>query len=393
MNSRKRWLPVGCCLLVGFIVAVSWLRHEQNSPPDAKAYASLGETNRQTGFPIRKRPFPQRPMVQAPTASFEENAEALAQQSVEARMKFASELEGKSSAELFDVWRIEVKAKRDPLKLDFVADALATRLRDVRTDSFPVLREIQQFFMDSGNDDYSRWRLAQILSQAATRETLAVLLELIEATHQPESRAWLLEQIVKSSQNNWGGQFHEDFTDLLGKAWQSTTAQSDSAMALGFAIASVGSPDGLELLFSDIKDGGQTVREFEQKADDKAWVAFGSLEQVRNPAAIPFLSSKLSAIQSHDSIAASAAGYCLAKMGQPEATAVLLRWVRANPTDVGVFVTDWFMQMRDGGSVELVNTAVKGSDFANHRNKDALSSALTLWLSQRSENVRPVSEQ
>lgn len=251
---------------------------------------------------------------------------------------------------------------------------------------------MQQFFLDSNNDEYSRSHIAQILGQAATRETLAVLLELVESTQQPESRAWLLQQVVKASQNNWEGQFHEDFTDLLGNAWQSANAQSDSLAALGFAIASVGSPKGLELLFSQIKSGGQTISEFEQKADDKAWVAFGSLEQVRNLAAIPFLSSELSAGQP-DSIATSSAGYCLAKMGQSEATAVLLHWVQTNPTDVSGCVTDRFTLMRDGGSVQLVNTAVKESNFSNQSNKDALSATLAVWLSQRSENLQPPIEQ
>jgi hypothetical protein len=391
MNSRKPWIAVGFCFLAGFIFVVFLLNRDRGPAANAKASQSLIETNRQPAFPVRKRLLPQRTVVQPPTANFEENTQALAQQPVEVRTKFASELEARSPAELFDLWRIEAKAKNDPLKLSFVADALATRLRDRQVDSSAVLRQMHEFFMDSDNDDYSRWHAAQILSQAATQETLAVLLELVESTRLPESRAWLLEQVVKASQNNWAGQFHEDFTDLLGNAWQSSNAQSDSLAALGFALGSIGSPKGLELLFSQIKSGGQTVSEFEQKADDKAWVAFGSLEQVRNPAAISFLSAELTASQP-DNIAVSAAGYCLAKMGQSEATAVLLRWVEENPGDVSGYVADWFTWMRDGVSVKLVETGVKQANFANQRNRDVLSAALNLWLSHRSENLIPAPE-
>jgi hypothetical protein len=75
-------------------------------------------------------------------------------------------------------------------------------------------------------------------------------------------------------------------------------------------------------------------------------------------------------------------------MGQSEATAVLLHWVQGNPTDVRGYVTDWFTLMRDGGLVQLVNTAVKESNFSNQSNKDALSATLAVWLSQRSENLQ-----
>jgi hypothetical protein len=76
-------------------------------------------------------------------------------------------------------------------------------------------------------------------------------------------------------------------------------------------------------------------------------------------------------------------------MGQPEATAVLVRWVQTNPTDVSGYVAYWFPQMRDERSVQLVSAAVKQAEFANQRNEDALSTALTVWLSHRSENLRP----
>ena len=118
-------------------------------------------------------------------------------------------------------------------------------------------------------------------------------------------------------------------------------------------------------------------------------MAFGSLEQVRNPASVPFLNAELNADQS-DSIATSAAGYCLAKMGRPEATEALLRWVQTNPADVSGYVTLWFTMMRDGGSVESVNTALRQADFTNQQNKDTLASVLAVWLSQRSENLRPI---
>jgi hypothetical protein len=79
-------------------------------------------------------------------------------------------------------------------------------------------------------------------------------------------------------------------------------------------------------------------------------------------------------------------------MGQSEATAVLLKWVGANNGDVRQYVASWFSQIRDEGSVQMVSRTVKQENFANQQNHDALQSALTLWLSHRSQNLRPVSE-
>lgn len=389
MNIPNRWLATGFCLLAGVIILAFWPHHGRDSSPSREVGATSVQTSRQKVIPTRNTPLPQRGAVQPPTADFAENTEGLSQKPVEVRMKFAAELETKSSDDLLDLWLAEAKARNDSLKLDFIADALATGLRDAQTDPSTVLRRMQEFFSDSNNDQYSRWQIAQILGQTATRETLAALLSLLGSTEQPEPRAWLLEQVAKASQNNWAGHFHEDFTDLLGSGWLSATAQSDSLTVLGFSIASVGSQQALELLFSQIKSGGQTVREFEQKADDKAWVAFGSLEQVRNPAALSFLNSELST-GPPDSITTSAAGYCLAKMGQPEATAILLRYVQRSPADVSGYVADWFALMRDGSSVELANTAIKQAEFANQQNKGALSAALSVWLAYRSENLRPI---
>ncbi len=340
---------------------------------------------------LRKRTRRLPPAPAQPVADFQQSEDALVNQPVQARMKYVSELEKRSSGELFDMWLAETKAKTDLLKERFIADGLATRLRDNQADSAGTLSQIKGFLLNESNDDYSRWRLAQMLGQAATAETLEVLLNALSSTGQPEMRAWLLAQVVKASQVTWEGRHHEELSEPLQRAWDAADSKSDTLPYLGIALASVGAPKGLDVLFRDITRGGGTISEFEQHADDKAWLALGSLEHVRSSAAIPHLASRL-AEGAPDSITTCAAGYCLAAMGQPEATAVLLRWIQASNGDVRQYVADWFGKMRDEGSVQMVSRAIKQESFASQQNQDALRSALTLWLSQRSENLRPVNE-
>ncbi len=385
-----RKLVVGSWLLAGVLILVVCLRQQNRpSPPANGAAPEFAGGPQQEATPTRNRSLQPRAALQPPATSFTEDGEALSQQPVEVRVKFAMDLEAKPAADLLDMWVEQAKAKNDALKLDFIADALATRLRDTQNDASATLLRMQEFFLDVNNDEYARWHIAQILGQAATRDTVAALLSLLASTKQGATRAWLLDQVAKASQNNWSGFFHEDFTDPLATAWKAASSQSDALSSLGFALASVGSPGALELLFSHIQSGGQTISEFEQKADEKAWIAFASLKDVRNPAALPVLNAKLGAGAS-DAITTSAAGYCLAKMGDPRATAMLLQFVQANTSDLSGYVATWFSQMCDEASVKLLNSTLKEAAFANPQNLESLAGVLATWLSQRSENLRPV---
>jgi len=390
MRTIAWFIIIGGSLLAIILFLRHW-PHHGNSPPPIKEQttnASPVKVQSKT-VPALNRPLPQPVTVSPPVVVFGTNQEAMADQSVEVRIKFAAEMQAKPAAELLDLWLKQAKARNDALKLDFIADALATRLRDTQVDLSAVLQRIRELFLDPNTDEYDRWQLAQILAQAATKDTLAMLLSLLDSTQQPESRARLLEQIAKASNNNWSGHYHEDFTDPLANAWKSANAQSDALPALGKALASVGSQDAVALLFSQIQTGGQTINEFEQQADAKAWIAYMSLMSVRNPAALSVLNDQLTT-GSADAISTSAAGFCLAKMGISGATEVLLQYVQANPNNLSAYINNWFSQMRDEGSVKLVDAAVKQATFVNPQNRDNISAVLNTWLSQRSENLRPV---
>jgi hypothetical protein len=313
----------------------------------------------------------------------------MAHQSLEARTTFVSGLESKSSGELFAMWLAEMQVKNDPLKRDFIADALAAHLRNSET-SADALSQIRQTLL-TGTDEPTRWSLARILGEAATSDTLQLLLDTLNSSQQPELRAWLLTQIVKSAQATWDGRYHEELSASLETSWRAASPKTDSVPYLATALAAIGAPSGLELLLSEVANGGQTVADFEKSADDKAWAAFESLAQVRNPAAISFLESKLQG-SAPGSMMIATAGYSLSTMGQGGATEVLVTWVEQNGTDVSGFVTDWFSRMRDETSVRVVNTAIKQGNFANVQNKNSLQASLALWMSQRSENLRPTLE-
>lgn len=383
-NTLKQWFIIGNCLLVCGVILALLFRKENDLPKKKDADITSVRGKGGNMIPHRNGSFRQRELVQVPAAEFFEKTNGLLMQPIELRTKFSSDLYDQSLTELMNLWLDAIRSRTDSFKLDIITDALATRLRFKQKDSTLVLAQIQEYFSDSNNDDFSRWKIVKILGQAATRETLATLLLMMSSTERSELRAWITEQVAYASRNNWTGNFHEDFTEPLHNAWQSTDANSDSLKDLGFAIASVGSKKGLQLLFAQIKSAGRTVEEFEQHADEKAWVAFESLEHVRNPAAVPFLDSELNGNQFED-IITTAAGYCLSNMGIPEATSALLNFLLNNQVDLSEYVTDWFKLMRDSSSVCLVSTAIMQAEFSNPKNKEALIIALTLWFSRHSE--------
>lgn len=385
-----RWLVIGGCLLAGGILLALWPREQDGSSGAKKDPVDLISSSvHRKAFPTRKRPLLSRIEVQPPSTSFAETGDALNRQSLEIRVKIAAEFHAKLAQELWDLWLEQLSAKTDALKLDFIADALSTRLRDPQTNPSATVTRAQEFFLNNSHDEYAQWQVAQVLGQAATSGTMAALLSLLASTERPGTRALLLDQVAKGSQNNWSGSYHEDFTDLLTAAWEGAAPQSDVIPYIGIALASVGSPKALDLLFSQIQNGGRTITEFEERADDKAWLAFASLKDVRNPAALPILKAQL-AVGSADTITTSAAGYCLARMGDPRATGILLEYAEANPTDLSAYIPSWFSPMRDEASAKLVDTAVRNAFFANLQNRDVVSNVFSVWLRERSQNLRPI---
>ncbi len=387
--NRRFWAIVATIAI--FAAMILWVLRKQSPSQNTEKPASLKIPRSVSQSSV---PYPRGKVLQLPSSSlrpapnFGTNTQSLADQTIEARDEFVSTLKTKSCSELFEMWSTEVKARNDSLKLDFTANWIGLALRNPGQNTTATLLKIKEFLSDSNNDDYSRWHLAQVLGQAATPEALQIILDLIATVQQPEMKNWLLEQIVRTSQEKWDGRVHEELAAPLENAWKTENPGSDALPYLGQALASIGGPQSIDLIFLEIQRGGRTISDFEQKADDKSWIAFASLEHVRNPEAIPFLNLKL--IEGPpDSITTAAAGDCLSAMGKSEATSTLLHWIKTVPSDVSAYIDDWFIKIRDERSARLVNSSIKNQNFINPANHKALQSIFDLWLSQHSENLRP----
>jgi hypothetical protein len=348
-----------------------------------------------TGVPGAPAPlFPrghvlrQPPAPAAPLGNFNIQEGGLATESVESRGDFAAELGGKSAHELLAFWLAEIRARNDPLKLDFIGDTLARSLRVTSPDSAGILGQIGQLILDTQNDDYLRWRLVGILGEAATQDTLQLLLDLVNAVQQQDMRSLVLTQVAKAAGSLQGGRYHPEFSPPLERAWMAAGVDSDALQVLAGSIAAVGAPSGLNVLFSEITKTGGSVNEFQKGADSKGWAAFAALSSVRNPSVVPYLDAELNQ-SGPDSITTAAAGYALANMGKSQATSVLLQWVEGTPTDVGSEIRNWFALMRDPGSVQMAQVAVKQSNFALQGNRDSLQNELATLLSHLSRNLQP----
>jgi len=333
--------------------------------------------------PFRVRTFkplsePQ-PSVPSP---FRTTSSGVAEMDVEARMALNDQLLAMPAPLLVEAWQEEARKKDDPLRLDFVGNALSFRLRDRDESLARSYDQLALYLNDPANDVFLRWQLCQTLGEAATLRALSILLDLAGSSDSTDLRRFALHEIGRIGDITWGERYHEELSPSLEIAWRRESNDQQLVSALSMALAKVGAASGVRLLIEEVEHAGRTLDEYEARATDKAWIAFSALEQVRNPAAVPSLELILSQ-NAPGSTSNAAAGFALSSMGQPDATKAILRWAQAANMDVGPLIFDWLIKMRDVGSVALVETALKEARFASSENKDALERTFSTWRSQR----------
>lgn len=380
MANRRDPLLVAASVILGLILTLGIVaKRISKVPPNPKptvARDSLGEPR------LRSRGRLNIPPPLAPSWSYLIPAKTLADASVDERAAVNDQLLDQRAVHLFNLWRAEADRKKDPLLLDFISNALSFRVRDDDPDNADVYQQMAQFIGDTGQEFYFRWHLVDTLGETATKEALALLLDFAKSSEDSALRQAAYYQITRIAGNTWDQRFHDELSPFLENAWRQEEASSGLLPALGLGLAKVGAASGIDLLLQEIVTAGQTIPEFEARNAEKAWVAFESLEHVRNPNVRQVLEARLN-MSSPESIVTAAVGFALSTMGDSEATGVLLRWVQNSSANVSPFVHDWFVRTRDTGSIDLISKEIELGLFHNPQNKEALRKTLSEWKAHR----------
>gem|GEM_PF-1488449 len=250
---------------------------------------------------------------------------------------------------------------------------LAESLRQ-KTDS-AIYQDMATLLSDPDLSLASKNLITGLLGEIATVEAMAELLLIAQQGNDSPLYPASLQAMSQAAANRWDGRFHQELSPALEQAWQDMQGK-DSAYAatLAKAIASVGTPTGVDMLLDSLTDPSRQIN-VDETLRLKQKAAFAAIPDIRNPAAIATLSQHVSG----DSLGVpgfEVSGLALASMGAPEATEQLLNWSETAPAAAATRIEDWFSKVQDSASVDLLLSRRSTLNFQSPAVESAFDQAL-----------------
>jgi hypothetical protein len=180
----------------------------------------------------------------------------------------------------------------------------------------------------------------------------------------------LLYAIEQLADVRWDNRFHPELSGLLETAWQQVQYTDDMPLLLtiGVAIAKIGAPEGVELLFNSITNSQVDTPE----QPPQVIAALKALLEVRNPVLVPLLANNLTAYQPDNPIF-RVSGETLATMGNLQATKHLFNWATSAPESMAALTNDWFSLLKDTQSGNWIVTQLEENrPFLNQQVKQGV---------------------
>lgn len=282
---------------------------------------------------------------------------------VEQRQAYYDQLLGLSPEVLWRHWQ-EVDLAGDNVRSRLVIFALATRIRMGSGEE--VYQQVRALLQRRDIGLGQRIRLAQMMSEVATPEAAAVLVEVARSAAEPSFEVAVRNALVTMSDNRWQGRFHTELSPLLETAWLESDSDDQLTHALALALAKVGAESGVDLLLRAVAETGQSVKTISSGSGGRAAAALAATSSIRNPEALAVLTRYF---RSHKAMDAAfvASGEALASMGHPEATTVLLKWVESAPDEAAELASRWAGRARDQDSIQLWHDTIsqRGAHFGS----------------------------
>lgn len=277
-----------------------------------------------------------------------------------------------SPAQLWQRWE-KALARGDFQQNAILGSLLAEQLR--QHPDAGVYRKIGNALGQSGLSVASRSAVIDLLGEIATPEALAQLIEIAQNGANSPLYIAALQAISRIGDNRWDGRFHEELSPDLEAAWTDMpVADPAYASAVAKALATIGAPSGMELLFQALAVPAKLAAA-EEAARLKQATAFSMIPAARNPAVVDIVAGWF-----HNaglgSPAFEVSGLTLANVGSPAATQVLLDWAETAPDEGARRVGDWLLKIHDSASVELMAAQQNSLNFQSSAVADAFNVAL-----------------
>jgi len=322
--------------------------------------------------PLQARPAEQQP--QPPSVS---NAPVSPQKKfkdmgVLEEMAIMAEIRKQDLPAIFQAMLDANRVEHDDLKQMHLQTVFANALR--RKKPSPEFMEQMYGFIANraANSDFERHLLIGALNEAATKETVDLLLRVANAAPNPEMRgaAAALSGVASSSLNG------PELSPMLERTWRET-GNPTLLTSTSTAMAKIGTPSGIELLLT-----AALATDDRDKARQQA--AYDALKEARRPSAVPPLAARL-ANQPPTSDAVKLVAPILAANSAPGAQQALVDWLRDRPENAASLVHDLIRQRILGDPFESAwATALDPAvPFRNEENRKAIREALDAYRAGR----------
>lgn len=321
-----------------------------------------------------------KPSVQSLAKAGGQSSGRLLDVSVEERQKFYDALLARDSSGLLKDWVSEFTAQKDVFKAGLIASALIARLQTSEHNE-EFYQSAQLMLRDASCGNETKAALIRMLGRASTVASLQTLLDLHR--EKADLRADINASIEELGDSRSDGRFPDGLSPLLESAWRNA-GDAQVRDSLAQALAKVGSPTGIDLLLGEVLATGKTIKEISATQDDRVLGAWAALEQVRNPKAISSLAGHLN-YRGTDDAELLLSGDALANMGTMEATNSLLEWAKSAPDSFAPLVSEWFTQIRDSGSWNLVSEVL---DTTPYFHSPLVQQAIAAVVQQKKNSVR-----
>jgi hypothetical protein len=270
----------------------------------------------------------------------------------------------------------EFKTLLETAELQQIPILSAQLAKNLRKRSEPTLyQQINDLLANPDISLETKAILLDLLAEIATPDSLAQLINLAKNNSQSSLYILILQAISRIGDNRWDGQFHGELSPILEEAWINVEiADPEFLGAVGKAIATVGSSEGVEQLLKTVSGSTQGT-EPEDITRIKQEVAFESIPKVRNPDAVDVLSTWLNK-EPLQTPAFEVSGNALAEIGSAQATQKIVDWAKDAPSEAARNLQDWVSKI-DNESALATITATQNQDIKSPEIADVLNTAAT----------------
>ncbi len=195
-----------------------------------------------------------------------------------------------------------------------------------------------------------------LLSELATPESLTLLIDLAKQSNSSSPLFFfVLQAISRIGDNRWEGQFHEELSPLLEKAWADPEIDDKAFLnAIGQALSAIGAPGGVEILLATLS-AANTAPATDPIERIKQEVAFEVIPQISNPNAVETLTPGLEQ-ENRDTPVFEVTGAALAGMSNPKATEKLIDWAKQATGESTRNLESWLPKINDAESINLLES-------------------------------------